>query len=79
MKNQFEHSARATKVAKLLALVPVARTPDQVHATAVYVASMSHCLRGELARQAGALFPSDATWTQLVSAIWARGVTTVAA
>jgi hypothetical protein len=75
MKNQFEHSARAAKVARLLALVPAAHTPDQVHATAVYCASMTHAQRYELARQAGVLWPSDETWARLVSAIWARGVT----
>lgn len=74
MTNRFAVEARNRKVSKLLELVPAARTPDEVHATAVFVASMSHTQRYELARQAGTLWPSDATWSQLVSAIWARGI-----
>jgi len=72
--NRHETLARAAKVAKLLQLVPPATTPNEVHATAIYVGSMSHAQRAELARQAGVLFPSDESWTQLVSAIWARGI-----
>lgn len=73
MKNQFEHAARAAKVAKLLAHVPVAETPDQVAPIAVYCMGLSHAHRAELARQAGTLFPSPETWRHLIAAIWARG------
>lgn len=71
--NQFEYRARAAKVERLLAVVPVPETYAEVAPIALFVERMTVAQRHELARQAGVLPPSERTWGALVRSCWHRG------
>lgn len=67
--NPFERAARAEKVAKIVAIIPMATTAKGNAAGARFLAGLAQVDRDIFARMAGQLAPSEATWAMVVEAV----------
>lgn len=70
--NPFAFRARASKVAALLAAVPVGRDATETQIIADWLAAMSVAEREAFAKHAGQRAPSDITWRLVIEAARAR-------
>lgn len=68
----FEQTARARKVARIMAVVPHGRNAQELATVAAWLARMTVAERTALAAYAGALPPSDETWRAVVASAFAR-------